>query len=829
MPPRAPDAALTLAVAGLAWLGGSALQLSQPALWPVGGYAGLALLAVLALLLAWRVPALGRLGLLLGAAGLAFALTGLRAGERLAEALPAELEGRDLQVVGVIAGLPQRTAEGWRLRFEPETAPVALPRRLALGWYAEAPGAALPDLRAGQRWQLTLRLKRVHGARNPQGFDQELVLFEQGVGATGAVRPGGAQLLAEAAAHPVDRARQAVRDAIAARVPDAAAAGVLAALAVGDQAAIGREDWALYRDSGVAHLMSISGLHITMFAWLAGAVIGRLWRLSLGALRRCPAPLAARWGGLAVALAYAVFAGWGVPAQRTVWMLATTTLLGAAGLRWGWPLVWGAAAVVVVAIDPWALLQPGFWLSFVAVGLLMGSGAARPLVAAGSGLAAAEAPALPRRATAWLAGGVRTQAVATLGLAPLTLVFFQQISLVGFAANLLAIPVVTLGVTPLALLGVLWSPLWSLGAVAVQALNALLAVLAAPPWAVWQLPAASPWAVPAALLGAALALAPLPGRVRLLALPLLLPLLAPALPCPAEGTYELTAVDVGQGTAVLLRTAGHTLLYDAGPQYSRETDAGERVLLPLLRALGERRLDALVLSHRDGDHVGGAAALLRGLPVTRLLSSLEPGHPLLALARERGVASVPCEAGGRWHWDGVTFEWLHPGPELLVRAGWEKTRSNALSCVLRVEGRWDSRPQRVLLAGDIERPEEQALVAARGTGLAADVLLVPHHGSQTSSSAAFLDAVAPQVAVVQAGYRNRFGHPAPAVLARYAERGIAVVETPRCGAWRHGPGGSHCWRALSRRYWQHPDGGAAGNGLEVAKSLPPPEDAAAAD
>lgn len=833
MRPRTPDAAVTLAAAGLAGLAGTALQLQQPALWAAGAYAALAGAAVAVLLLSWRWPAARRALLVAAIAGLAFATTGLRAGARLGEALPAALEGRDLVVVGVVGGLPQRGPEAWRFRFEVESAhldgkPVEIPRRLTLGWYAQGSGAALPALRAGQRWQLTLRLKRPHGARNPHGFDYELHLFEQGLRAMGYVRPAGHRLMAAAVAHPVDRARQAVRDAIDARVADPSAAGVLAALAVGDQAAIEREDWALYRDTGIAHLMSISGLHVTMFAWLAGLLFDRLWRCSPRAMRCCPAPLAARWGGLAAALAYAVFAGWGVPAQRTVWMLATTTVLGAAGLRWGWPLVWGAAAVVVTAADPWALLQPGFWLSFVAVGLLMGSGAARPLVAVTSGLAP---PPLswPRRFGALLAGGLRTQLVATLGLAPLTLVFFQQLSLVGFAANLVAIPLVTLLVTPLALLGTLWAPLWSAGAAVVAALNLLLQALAAPAWAVWQVPAGPGWAVPCALLGAALALLPLPGAVRLLALPLLLPLLAPAVQRPAEGAYELTAVDVGQGTAVLLRTASHTLLYDAGPQYSRETDAGERVLLPLLRALGERRLDALVLSHRDTDHVGGAAALLRGLPVARLESSLEPAHPLLALARERGAAVVPCEAGGRWTWDGVTFEWLHPGPDLLARSGWQKTKANTLSCVLKVGGHWDGQAQRALLAGDIERDQELALVATQRAALAAELLLVPHHGSKTSSSEGFLDAVAPRLAVVQAGYRNRFGHPAPAVAARYAARGIELIDTPRCGAWRFGRGGSSCWRTLSRRYWHHPDGVEPASGLEVAKSLPAAEDAVTED
>ena len=864
--------------AGLAFLVGTGLQLQQPALWEARLYglllaAGIAVLGLLALP-RWPRSAASCVALALAVGLLGFAATALRAGWRLADALPAALEGRDIVVAGRVDGLPQRSAQALRFYFEVESArldgvAVGLPQRLSVGWYAQG-AQALPEVRAGQRWQLVLRLKRPHGAMNPHGHDFELWLFEQGVRATGYVRalPGSDNRLLEPhASASVDGLRQRVREAIERHVPDPTSAGVLAALAVGDQAAIEREDWALFRDTGVAHLMSISGLHVTMFAWLAGVGVGWAWRASRRALRWCPAPHAALWGGLVAALAYAVFAGWGVPAQRTVLMLAVATAIKLSGLRWPWPLVWGSAAVVVAALDPWALLQPGFWLSFVAVGLLLASGEAR-----GSGLGAGpasrgagqgpedepepaangaaephgpRAPAGPAPVALARAGGralralreaLRTQAIATFGLAPLTLVFFQQLSLVGFAANLVAIPLVTLLITPLALLGALLPPLWTAAAWAIEALCGVLRWLAAPAWAVWSIPAAAPWAVAAALAGGALALLPLPWRVRLLGLPLLLPLLLPLPKRPAPGEFELTAVDVGQGNAVLLRTAGHTLLYDAGPQYSREADAGERVLLPLLRALGETRLDMLVLSHRDTDHVGGAAALLRGLPVAQLRSSLEPGHALLALAGERGAERVVCAAGQRWEWDGVSFLLLHPGEaelEYAQRAD-SRQRPNTVSCVLQASGRIGGMRRSVLLTGDLEREQEARLVARHGDALASEVLLVPHHGSKTSSSAVFLDAVAPRVALVQAGYRNRFGHPAAEVLGRYEARGIGVVDSARCGAWRFGAEGASCWRQQARRYWHHTgrpgepgpaaDGSGAGrhNGLEVAYPVPVP-------
>jgi len=782
----------------LAWLAGVALHLQESSLWP--GQVTVAAIALggVGLALAWHWRRAFVAGLV-GAALLGSGASEWRASLRLADSLAPALEGRDIAVDGLVASLPQRGSSGLRFRFDVEAArldgqAVQLPERLALGWYKGWHEDAVltqpqSELRAGQRWRFTVRLRQPHGNLNPHGFDFELQLFEQGLRATGYVREGSAVLLAEGAGHPIERLRQWLRDAIEVRIADRRAAGVLAGLAVGDQGAIEREDWDLFRNTGTAHLVSISGLHITMFAWLAGLGVAALWRRSARLTLWLPVTLAARWGGFTAAFAYALFSGWGVPSQRTVWMLATVTLLQASGLQWPWTLVLLAAAVVVTALDPWALLQAGFWLSFAAVGLLM---IAAPAQALHMGPAPAVQSRWPLRLWAAVRDGLRTQLIATLGLAPLTLVFFQQISLVGFAANLVAIPLVTLVITPLALLGVLWAPLWSLGAWVVVQLSAGLAWLAALPGAVWAVPVAPVWAQLAGLAAAALLLLPLPWRLRALALPLALPLLVPTRELPAPGSFELVALDVGQGTAVLVRTREHLLVYDAGPQYSRDSDAGQRVLLPALRARGETRIDTLLLSHRDIDHVGGARAVLAALPVGQLLSSLEPGHPLLALSK----AARRCETGQSWVWDGVRFELLRPPPSDYVRA----MKTNAMSCVLRVVAAGAS----ALLTGDIEHDQEAALVDSLGAALKSDVLIVPHHGSKTSSSAAFLDSVRPSVAVFQAGYRNRFGHPAPEVLARYREHGIAVLASPACGAWTVSSIGARtCEREMQRRYWHH--------------------------
>jgi competence protein ComEC len=779
------------ATAMLAWLGGTALQLQQTVLWPAAANTACVAAGVVGIVLAlrcthWRV---GHWLLCVALAIGAFGVTAWRADARLSERLSPGLEGRDLLVTGVVDRLPQLAPDGLRFVFAVESArtdghDVSLPPLLALSWSRAGDDGVLAapqtDLRAGQRWQLPMRLRRPHAAVNPHGFDGELWLFEQGFGATGTVRNtvSGPQprLLGDTGSRPVERLRQGVRDALLLRVNDPGIAGVLAALTVGDQAAIPRGEWDLFRDAGVAHLVSISGLHVTMFAWLAGGCIGWAWRRSARACLWWPAPQAGRVGGLAVAATYALIAGFGVPAQRTLLMLAAVVVLRATGTHWPWPLVWLAAAATVTAVDPWALLQAGFWLSFAAVGLLMASD---PL----------HRQAPPGGAWSWLRGALRTQAVATLGLAPLSLAFFQQVSVVGFMANLVAIPWITLVVTPLALAGVVLPWLWQPAAWALSALVGALQALTTWPGAVWSVPVATPWAVVAGLAAALVGLLPLPWQLRLLALPLALPLLWPATAWPLPGRFELVVLDVGQGSAVLVRTHARLMIYDTGPAYGHDADSGQRILVPLLRARGERQVDLLVLSHRDSDHVGGAESLQLALPVMHWSTSLAPDHPLLARAQHRR-----CDAGQRWQWDGVDFEVLHPKPEDHAVAG----RPNAVSCVLRVV---DAAGRSVLLTGDIEAPQEAALVGRLGAALRSTLLLVPHHGSKTSSTDAFLDAVRPQVAMVQAGYRSRFGHPAPEVLARYGARGIMVVRSDHCGAWTWSDGAFRCARETRRRYW----------------------------
>ncbi|MET1113589.1 MAG: DNA internalization-related competence protein ComEC/Rec2 [Comamonas sp.] len=832
------QAALIGVVAGAAW------QVTQPALWGTQGYAGLLLAGVAlagaacqanrrisraVLWLLWALAAACAMAAGCGARALAFQ----------SQALAAQLEGQELRVTGIVAAMPEPAPWGLRFRFAVEHAEraaradagpgaqVRLPPLIELSWQGPRSGAGPGPLpvAAGERWALTVRLKAPHGLRNPHGFDQELWLWEQGVQATGYVRSGKAQALPQRLeqtwSHPVALLRQRLRDAIVgtraqpwkwAEVEQQTwqrARGVVAALVVGDQQAIERRDWDLFRATGVAHLMSISGLHITLFAWLAAALLGRAWRQSARCCLWLPAPTAALVGGVLLALAYSALSGWGVPAQRTVTMLAVVAGLRLAGARWPWHQVWLLALAAVVLADPWALWQAGFWLSFVAVGVLFAattrvdsSGVDTPGVDT-PGVDKPEAPTPRKRALPYLRAQalalLQAQAVVTLALTPLGLLLFGQVSLVGVLANLLAIPWVTLVVTPLALLGMCWAPLWHLATGSVLPLNVVLTWLAQLPAAQLFLPVAPLWAALAAVAGGIWLVLRLPWPVRLLGLPLLLPALWWQPPRPAQGSFALLAADIGQGNAVLVRTRSHSLLYDTGPRYGPDSDAGQRVLLPLLRAQGER-LDMLMLSHGDNDHTGGAASVLRAQPQAALRGAASPDWP-----PEIQRAVTACAAGQRWAWDGVVFEVLHPlatAPAQPERpAPRRKDAPNTRSCVLRIEA---ANGAAALLAGDIERAQESALLA-RGAPLRADWLLVPHHGSKTSSSAEWIAAVSPRHAMVQAGYRNRYGHPAAPIVQRYLAQRVQVIASPACGAavWSSArPQQVLCERSRQPRYWQ---------------------------
>ena len=739
---------MTLVILGFA-SGVLFLQL-QPEL-PGTGWFGLCALALLFFLRrkAFCLPAAFALGFCwaLGMAQL-----------KLADRLAPELEGKDIEVVGIVASLPAAGERGLRFEFEPESADVKLPGRVLLSWYRstayeENPAILPAPVHPGERWRFTVRLRRPHGSLNPHGFDYEAWLLERGIGATGYVRPRARPLLLGARNGFSDRIegiRASVRDRFKRVLGETPASGILAALAVGDQRAIPAEEWRLFNRTGVTHLMSISGLHVTLvsglFAWLASW----LWRRSPYLLLRLPARRAGAAAAIMAALGYTLVAGFAVPAQRTFWMVTVVAIALWSGRIASPARTLALALGVVLLFDPWAVLAAGFWLSFGAVALIF--------------FVAHEEQSAARQ---WL----RVQWAITIGLAPAALFLFSQVSVVGPLANAVAIPAVSALITPLALAAaaVPSDALLELAAWLMQWLLQFLEWCASLPVAVWQQHVPPLWSVSLALAGVLWLLAPRGVPWRATGVALMLPAIALPAPAPAPGEAWITTLDVGQGLAVLVRTAKRSLLYDAGPAFGTEADSGERIIAPYLRAAGIGGLDAMIVTHNDIDHSGGAASVLENFEVASLLSSLPSGHPLPGLAR----GARRCASGQAWTWDGVRFEILHP-QSAQARA----RKSNDLSCVLKVS----AGARAMLLTGDIETPAEAELLQRVPESLRADVLLAPHHGSRTSSSAAFLAAVRPLAAVVPAGYRNRFGHPNAEVLERYRNAGIMVRRTDLEGA-----------------------------------------------
>ena len=708
---------------------------------------------------------------------------------RMKEHLPEAWEARDIALTGVVASLPQRFERGERFEFDVEsvqTEGALVPRHILLAWYRDrvpdngdgeaddgdevaSAGAVHP----GERWRFTVRLKRPHGNANPHGFDYEAWLLERNLRATGSIRARAERERLDdfvpRPAYALERLREAVRNRFLEAMPEAPYLGVLMALAIGDQRAIPNAQWTVFNRTGITHLVSISGLHVTMLAALMAFLCKHLWRRSERLMLYLPAQKAAVLAGWLAALAYALLAGFGVPAQRTLYMLSVVALALWSGRNFGVSRILLLALLLVLLLDPWAVLATGFWLSFGAVGVLLFVSSTRVGEVAG-----------------WRGHFLRwgqTQWAVTLGSVPLLLLFFQQFSLISPLANAVAIPVVSFLITPLALLFAVlpWLPLLQLDHWLLGWLMRLLEWLAQ--WPVWQQAAPPVWASGLALFGVFWLLLPRGFPARWLGLCLVSPALFWLPPRPVTGAVWADVLDVGQGLAVVVQTASHSLLYDTGPQYGANADAGARVVVPYLRAIGIRQLDALIVSHRDKDHSGGATSVRAALPIARTLSSITD------------LGGEKCVAGQAWDWDGVHFSVLHP---LESDYALPKKKTNNMSCVLRVDATNGS----LLLSADIEAADEKALIA-RGADLASDVLVVPHHGGKGSSSEAFVNAVAARDVVFSAGYRNSFQHPRPEVLERYGAS--RQWRTDRDGLIRIAPVANSpptAFRQSAPRYWR---------------------------
>lgn len=707
-------------------------------------------------------------------AGLAWGVW--RAELQLADALPAELAGRELLITGAVDSLPRLDQRGLRAAFAVERAqtpqgePVKVPKRVLLYWRDD--GADITRaVRPGDRWRVAVRLQAPHGHMNPGGFDLESWLFLQGLRATGNVRqdPPPERLPGSTGSWrtPVEALRAAVRERLSTELPDAPHAGVVIGLAIGDQSGIPDSAWQLFAATGVGHLVSVSGLHITMLAGLVGALAGSVWRRVPALVYRLPVRRARVLAGVIAAASYTLLAGAGVPAQRTLFMLLVTAWVLWRGHTVRPARVLLVALALVLAIDPWAVLSPGFWLSFAAVGILLFAAAA-----------AWQDAVQPNAASGWrtmLTGWGMAQWAVTLGTLPIVLWYFQQFSLVSPLANAVAIPLVSALIAPLSVAaGLLPVPLSGWSAQAAHALLVplmeFLSWLSGFSWSQWEQARPPLWAAVLGGVGAICLLLPSGVPGRRLGLLAMAPLLLPPSEGIADGEARISLLDVGQGQATLVRTRQHALLFDTGPASSSGSDAGARIVLPVLRTVGIENLDRVVVSHEDSDHAGGLASVLSGVDVRTWLSSIPPSHPL----RAKAVPHQPCVAGDRWQWDGVDFQVLHPPAQAYLES-WD---SNARSCVLRIE----AGGQRLLLTGDIEAADEMRLVREQPVAVMTDFLQAAHHGSASSSSEAFLTATQSQHVLIPVGHRNRYRHPHRDVVERFHQHRQQVWRTDLDGA-----------------------------------------------
>lgn len=684
-------------------------------------------LAAIPVLIPWR----GRL--LYAAAVLGVLYSVLRAQPFLDQRWPAGRHGGDLTTQGTIASLPERGADSVRFMFVPTD--ETLPRRVRVSWYRD-----FQPVRGGECWQLTLRMRTPHGSMNPGSFDYEGWLFQQGIGATASVRE--AVRCESSHGNPILRMRQHIADRLQAWVPEPKSRALLAALTIGDRSGFSDDDWDAFRLTGTTHLVAISGFNIGIAAAASFFLLRWLWSLVPRLCLWIPAQRVALLGSALVAFAYALLAGFEPPVQRAVVML--WVILAAA---WTYRLaeasrVLALAWLAVLLLDPFATLSAGTWLSFGAVAVIF-------YVALGR----RESPGF------WLAA-LKVQLALAVALIPLSLYFFHGTSLIAPLVNLVAVPLFAV-LTPLALGSLLLSLVFPASAwvllmpvsIALQKVSGTLLVPLSYP-ELWFAASPMPYALGLGLIGIALLFTPRGLPLKPLGVLCLLPLFSPVDRAPKQG-FELTALDVGQGLAIVVRTSNHSLLFDAGPAFDAGFDAGESVVVPYLLSQGVTRLDRMMISHTDLDHRGGAPAVRRLMTV---------GDEMGALAGE------PCRQGQSWEWDGVHFEVLNgPMPGLSINNG---------GCVLKIE----SPEYSALLPADIEKKAEQRLLQEMPERLRADVLIAPHHGSKTSSTEAFVQAVNPAVVIYAAGWRNHFKHPRPEVVARYAELESLQYVTGNVGA-----------------------------------------------
>lgn len=605
-----------------------------------------------------------------------------------------------------------------------------------------------PNLKVGQIWQLHVRLQPPRGTANPGGFDFSAWSLAQGIDAVGYVSSSQSNQLLSERFLLMQYIRQYVYNAITALMPQTSSAHWLPALIVGEKQQIIKDEWRTLRLTGTNHLMAIAGLHIGLLVTIMHFLILFIWRRFALLCLYCPAPIAAACASLAIGISYSLLAGFSLPTQRASIMLSALTLAYLSKrLVSAWH-IFAVALFVVLLINPLQILTDSFWLSFTTLTFIFYGMQHR----------------LHPQNMWWKWG--RVQWVISVGLLPLSILLFHEISLIAFIANMFAIPWMLFFILPCCFLATatlfIYSPLAHFFLVcadkSVSVLMYVLHWLTTFPFVSCYF-AIPTWYVCFSLIGVLLILSPLPFLLRWHGVFWFLPLILYQPAKLAAGEMKVSVLDVGQGLSIVAQTANHVLIYDTGARFQSGGDMGERVVVPFLQHEGIKKIDALVISHDDNDHRGGADS------ITTIFSP----RFIFASRNQKKWASIFCQSDVKWQWDKINFRFLHPT---------QLTGSkNNDSCVLQIS----NENSVILIPGDIEKKAEKELIARYKENLKATVLIVPHHGSKTSSTLAFVQMVQPKYAIYSVEFHNHYHLPHPDIKKRYASVAIQQLSTDAMG------------------------------------------------
>lgn len=770
----------TITGTAVAWLAGNLFMLmwhTLPTMSTIAIVGGLVLCAM------WgAISTRSRVAWWMAIAGLSFLWTWFAACQQSSEILPYETEGQRIEITAKVITLPI-PANG-RIRFDASPsgnndANAPLPPRIRLSYYTSGKNKKKrARLRLGDTFKATVKLKRPWSYRNPGGFDYEKYLFAKGIGATG-------YIIDYTRVKRGNTARQHIFDRLTSVTAHGGSSGAIAALSLGASGLLNTRQNELLIMTGTRHLFAVSGMHIGLVFGMAFFIAGLFWkttkRLSHWQAKRDFASAVA----LPLACAYAWLTGLDVPAQRALVMLTCVCLIGWMRYRLSPGHALGVALIVILLVQPLGTLTISFWFSFVATATIIVYIFSTP-----SGLPESPQWRLHARKFKW----IRLQCCVSLVMLVACMALFHQAAINAPLSNLWAIPMMSLLILPGCLLTVLLLPFGETVAGAAAAVTDFLFGIL---WSglgymtLWDFGFRTHnppgWSLPLALAGVLALLFAYRAGTRAASLVLFLPLwFGNTQYRPGTGEFEVTFLDLGQGLSAVIRTQKQVVLFDTGIENAGYS-AARRVVIPYLRAANIKNIERLVVSHGDNDHAGGIDTILASLSVGRKIASPE-------VATLHGFET--CHAGYEWSADGVQFLFMHPPPDTPMVG-------NNSSCVLRI-----GEPGRcVLLTADIEAEAEHILTSTWKRALSCPVILMPHHGSATSSTTEFIAATNPEIAVVTSGRNNRYGFPLTRIVSRYERRGVKILNTAETGALSvrftrdRAPCISGATRFDDRRYW----------------------------